>query len=84
LQWTEDFGEARNRTLAEARHPWILVLDADERIAAQDLPLIKDAIEGPMTAFISSSETTSLATRFLVGRRTRSSIQKACIPRLCR
>ena len=45
FKWTEDFGEARNRTLAEARHPWILVLDADERIAAQDLPLIKDAIK---------------------------------------
>jgi tetratricopeptide (TPR) repeat protein len=45
FHWTEDFGEARNRTLAEARHPWILVLDADERIATQDLPLIKDAVQ---------------------------------------
>ena len=45
FKWTEDFGEARNRTLAEARHPWILVLDADERIAAKDLPLIKDATQ---------------------------------------
>src|SRR6188508_648820 len=51
FEWTEDFGEARNRTLAEARHPWILVLDADERIAARDLPLIKDAIEGPYDGF---------------------------------
>jgi tetratricopeptide (TPR) repeat protein len=45
FKWVEDFGEARNSTLAEARQPWILVLDADERIAAQDLPLLKDAIK---------------------------------------
>jgi len=45
FKWTEDFGEARNRTLAEARHPWILVLDADERIAARDLSLLKDAAQ---------------------------------------
>jgi tetratricopeptide (TPR) repeat protein len=51
IQWTEDFGEARNRTLAEARHPWILVLDADERIAAQDLPLIEDAISRSKDGF---------------------------------
>jgi len=51
FKWTDDFSEARNRTLAEARHPWILVLDADERIAAQDLPLIKDAVDGPQDGF---------------------------------
>jgi tetratricopeptide (TPR) repeat protein len=51
FQWTEDFGAARNRTLAEARHPWILVLDADERIAARDLPLIKDAVQRPVDGY---------------------------------
>ena len=51
FKWTEDFGEARNRTLAEARHPWILVLDADERIAARDLPLIKDATQRPQDGY---------------------------------
>jgi tetratricopeptide (TPR) repeat protein len=45
FQWPEDFAEARNRTLAEARHPWILVLDADERIAGQDLPILRDAMQ---------------------------------------
>lgn len=45
FKWTDSFADARNFTLAEARHPWILVLDADERIAAQDLPLIRDAIK---------------------------------------
>jgi tetratricopeptide (TPR) repeat protein len=51
IQWTEDFGAARNQTLAEARQPWILVLDADERIAAEDLPLIKDAIKRGQDGF---------------------------------
>ena len=45
FKWTDSFAEARNFTLAEARHPWILVLDADERIADRDLPLIKAAIK---------------------------------------
>jgi len=45
FQWNEDFAEARNCTLAEARHPWILVLDADERIARQDLPLLGKAMQ---------------------------------------
>src|SRR5438132_639417 len=44
LQWTDSFAEARNVSVAQAREPWILVLDADERIAAQDLPYIKDAV----------------------------------------
>jgi tetratricopeptide (TPR) repeat protein len=51
FKWTENFGEARNRTVAEARHPWILVLDADERIAARDLPLLKDAIQQPQDGY---------------------------------
>lgn len=43
-KWIGDFSHARNFTLAEARQSWILVLDADERIAACDLPLIADAV----------------------------------------
>ena len=46
FKWTNNFAEARNFTLAEARHPWILVLDADECIAARDLPLIREAVNG--------------------------------------
>jgi len=45
FKWTDSFADARNFTLAEARHPWILVLDADECIAARDLPLIEEAIQ---------------------------------------
>jgi tetratricopeptide (TPR) repeat protein len=44
-KWSESFAEARNVSLAAAREPWVLVLDADERIAARDLPLIKEAAE---------------------------------------
>src|SRR5882672_3933667 len=43
FKWTDSFADARNFTLAEARHPWILVLDADECVAARDLPLIQEA-----------------------------------------
>src|SRR5207244_13351205 len=43
LQWKDSFADARNVSLAEAKQPWILVLDADERIAAKDLPLILEA-----------------------------------------
>src|SRR5438128_3749731 len=43
-QWKDSFAEARNVSLAEAKEDWILVLDADERVAARDLPYIKDAI----------------------------------------
>jgi tetratricopeptide (TPR) repeat protein len=43
LQWNDSFGDARNVSLAEASEPWILVLDADERIASKDLPLITEA-----------------------------------------
>jgi tetratricopeptide (TPR) repeat protein len=42
--WGASFADARNVSLAAARHSWVLVLDADERIAARDLPYIKDAI----------------------------------------
>src|SRR5881397_2153404 len=41
-QWEDSFAQARNLSLAAAGEPWILVLDADERIAACDLPYIKE------------------------------------------
>ncbi|AZN38660.1 glycosyltransferase [Paenibacillus albus] len=32
VAWTDDFAAARNASLAAAKQPWILVLDADERL----------------------------------------------------
>src|SRR5438067_3384467 len=43
FRWKDSFAEARNASLAQANQPWILVLDADERIAPKDLPLIVHA-----------------------------------------
>ena len=34
--WTDDFAAARNAALAHTRHPWRLMLDADEWIADRD------------------------------------------------
>src|SRR5712691_10868070 len=45
LRWNDSFAEARNASLSAATQPWILVLDADERIAANDLPLIAEAVK---------------------------------------
>jgi tetratricopeptide (TPR) repeat protein len=45
LPWTDSFAEARNATLLRASEPWILVLDADERIAPRDLPVIANAVK---------------------------------------
>jgi tetratricopeptide (TPR) repeat protein len=44
-KWEGSFAQARNVSLAAARQPWILILDADERVAAEDLLNIKDATE---------------------------------------
>ena len=51
FKWTDSFADARNFTLAKARHPWILVLDADECIAARDLPLIREAVKQPIDGY---------------------------------
>jgi O-antigen biosynthesis protein len=50
MQWTDSFAAARNASLENAKEPWILVLDADERIAPRDLPLIKEAIKNESAA----------------------------------
>ena len=45
-EWSDHFGNARNISLAQAQHSWILVLDADECIAASDLAKLRKAMSG--------------------------------------
>lgn len=45
--WCEDFAAARNVSLAAAGGEWILVLDADERIAEADYPRLREAMAAP-------------------------------------
>ncbi|MBI2651849.1 glycosyltransferase [Candidatus Woesearchaeota archaeon] len=47
FKWIDDFSAARNESLRHATKDWILVLDADEVIAKEDLSKIKEAIENP-------------------------------------
>ena len=51
--WTGDFSEARNVSLAQASKKWILVLDADEVLAARDLPRLKGVVSRPASAAFS-------------------------------
>jgi len=44
FQWCDDFAAARNESLKHATGDWILVLDADETISAQDHERIKKLI----------------------------------------
>src|SRR5947209_15605878 len=50
LRWKDSFADARNVSLAEAKEPWILVLDADERVAPKDLPFIVRATKSKAAA----------------------------------
>jgi hypothetical protein len=42
--WQDDFSLARNFSISQATSPWILVLDPDERIAAEDWRRLKDLL----------------------------------------
>lgn len=51
--WTDDFSAARNASLEKAAGDWILVVDADEVIAPQDLPAVREMTgkRGPKAAW---------------------------------
>src|SRR4029079_16785819 len=34
--WKDNFSEARNFSLEKAHHPWIVVMDADEKLSISD------------------------------------------------
>ncbi|REE91372.1 glycosyl transferase family 2 [Paenibacillus taihuensis] len=42
--WADDFAAARNASLAAARQPWILVLDADERLEVHSVEAWADLL----------------------------------------
>jgi tetratricopeptide (TPR) repeat protein len=46
-EWRNDFGWARNESLALATRRWTLVLDADEELAAESLSLLRALRETP-------------------------------------
>lgn len=44
FDWDDDFSEARNTAIEMATKDWILFLDCDERLEAEDLALLKKTI----------------------------------------
>ena len=42
FKWVDDFSAARNESLKRATKDWILVLDADEKLAKKDLEKLKE------------------------------------------
>jgi glycosyltransferase involved in cell wall biosynthesis len=52
FEWIDDFAAARNYALGKATGDWILVLDADELIASEDLARLRELIEdAPKSAY---------------------------------
>lgn len=45
FEWREDFAEARNEALKQVTGDWVLVLDADEVLAAPVVPILRQLIE---------------------------------------
>lgn len=52
FEWCDDFAAARNECLKYATGNWILVLDADEVLVPEIVPLIKQVIQGDRTLLI--------------------------------
>ena len=44
IEWTDDFSAARNFSLEQAKGNWILVVDADEHLAEEDLEKVRNWI----------------------------------------
>lgn len=49
--WRNNFAEARNISLFYARHPWVLILDADEELAPSSIDLIRQLVSGAPKAY---------------------------------
>ena len=46
--WCDDFSAARNESLRLCTGDWIFIIDADERLAAEDIAAIRTLADGPM------------------------------------
>lgn len=57
-EWQDDFAAARNVSLEKATGDWILVLDADEVIAKDDLEVIQSYIQNPKASYYYLTQTT--------------------------
>ncbi len=40
-EWKNDFSEARNYSISKVTGEWVLIIDADERLAHEDIPAIR-------------------------------------------
>ncbi len=47
FDWTGDFAAARNFSLEQARGEWIMYLDADEELVAEDTPRVRPLLARP-------------------------------------
>ena len=52
FQWCDDFAAARNEALKYVQGEWVLVLDADEVLTLEIVPLLQQAMEGKNTLAI--------------------------------
>ncbi len=55
FSWTGDFSAARNESLRYAESDWILIIDADEEIPAEEIDSIREAVNNPAHEIISIS-----------------------------
>jgi tetratricopeptide (TPR) repeat protein len=44
-EWENDFSKARNQSLSYATRDWILIIDADEELVNEDIPLLEQVLQ---------------------------------------
>ncbi|KAA3637006.1 MAG: tetratricopeptide repeat protein [Calditrichaeota bacterium] len=52
-QWEGDFSKHRNYSIEQAKSDWIFIIDADERMYAEDLPMLKSVLNDKANNLIS-------------------------------
>jgi len=51
--WEGDFSKARNVSLSHAGSEWLFIVDADERMAADDVPQLRRVLDDPQVQLVS-------------------------------